>query len=324
MKLAPIAVTRSIVAAGALGEVIKQDYDLGDPLTCKLISKMLRTQDNEHYLVRAGDTKYVARVYQLGEHLQREESDYLFELDWLNFLKAGGQPVSYPIARKDGRYLGQIEAPEGRRYYALFSFAQGKPMSADDEDQLFALGSHMAQIHLASNSYEPAHERRSMGLEFLVDEPVARLGEFWAHRHDTKLDILLTSAEEARERIENLLQNEEETVDSWGPIGGDFHPFNTHFDRADQPTFFSFDLCGYGWRAYDIAVFLLNADLMRQPSNFSEAFFAGYYSVRPLSRNEHEAIAPFLTIRRVWLTGTFSTIEGVAGYTFIAPAELDI
>ena len=69
---------------------------------------------------------------------------------------------------------------------------------------------------------------------------------------------------------------------------------------------------------------MLNANLMRQPSNLSEAFFAGYYSVRPLSRNEHEAIAPFLTIRRVWLTGTFSTVEGVAGYTFIGPAELDI
>jgi len=322
--LTPIAVTRSIVAADALGDLIQQDYDLDEPLNCKLISKMLRTQDNEHYLVRAGDKKYVARVYQLGNHLKREESDYLFELDWLNFLKAQGQPISYPIARRDGRYLGQIEAPEGRRYYALFSFAKGKPMSADDEDELFAMGKQMAQIHLVSNDFEPSYQRRSMDLAFLVDEPIARMKEFWAQRHDAKLDILMTSAEDAKEQIERLLRNEEETADSWGPIGGDFHPYNTHFDGASSPTFFSFDLCGYGWRAYDIAVFLLNADLMRQPSNFSEAFFAGYYSVRPLSRNEHEAIAPFLTIRRVWLTGTFSTIEGVAGYTFIAPAELDI
>lgn len=322
--MAQIAVTRSIIAASALGEVIAEDYDLAAPLSCKLISKMLRTQDNEHYLIQAGDTKYVARVYQLGEHLQRQESDYLYELDWLSFLKEKDQPVSYPIARRNGSYLGRVEAPEGHRYYALFSFAAGRPMVADDEDQLFALGNRMAQLHLASNDYRPAHERQAMGLKFLVDEPVARLKEFWTNENDTKREILLTSAEEARERIEALLRNEEETEDSWGPIGGDFHPYSTHFNRANEPTFFGFDLCGYGWRAYDIAVFLLNADLMRQPTDLSEAFFAGYYSARPLSRNEHEAVAPFLTIRRVWLTGTFSTVEGVAGYTFIGPAQLDL
>ena len=322
--MAPIAVTRSIVAADALGEIIKQDYDLGATLNCKLISKMLRTQDNEHYLIRADGVKYVARVYQLGEHLQRQESDYLYELDWLNYLKAKNQPISYPIARRDGDFLGQIDAPEGRRYYAVFSYAPGIPMAADNEDQLFAMGRKMAQIHLVSNEYQPAYERHKMGLKFLVDEPLARLKEFWTKKQDTKLEILLTSAEEARVQIEVLLQNEEETEDGWGPIGGDFHPYNTHFDQANEPTFFSFDLCGNGWRAYDIAVFLLNADLMRRPSNLSEAFFAGYYAVRPLSRNEHEAIAPFLTIRRVWLTGTFSTVEGVAGYTFIGPAQLDI
>jgi Ser/Thr protein kinase RdoA (MazF antagonist) len=322
--VAPIAVTRSIIAADALGEIIAEEYDLGAPLSCKLISKMLRTQDNEHYLIRSGGNKYVARVYQLGQHLRRQESDYLYELDWLNFLKAKDQPVSYPIARRDGSLLGQLEAPEGRRYYALFSFARGKPMAADDEDQLFAMGRQMAQIHLASNSYEPSHERRPMGLSFLVDEPVARLKDFWARKRDVKLDILLTSAEESKERIESLLKNEEETEDSWGAIGGDFHPYNTHFDGSNEPTFFSFDLCGLGWRAYDIAVFLLNADLMRRPSNLSEAFFAGYYAVRPLSGNEHQAVAPFLTIRRVWLTGTFSTVEGVAGYTFIGPAQLDL
>ena len=143
--MAPIAVTRSIVDARALGEVIAAEYDLPGPLSCKLISKMLRTQDNEHYLVRVGGTKYVARVYQLGEHLRRQESDYLYELDWLNFLKANDQPVSYPIARRDGGYMGQIDAPEGDRYYALFSFAPGNSMAFDDEDRLLHLGATLPQ-----------------------------------------------------------------------------------------------------------------------------------------------------------------------------------
>jgi Ser/Thr protein kinase RdoA (MazF antagonist) len=318
-----IAVTRSIVASDALAELIEADYDLNIPISCKLISKMLRTQDNDHYLVRCGEEKCIARVYQLGQHLGRSESDYLYELDWLNFLKGNGLPVSYPLPRRDGGYLGTLHAPEGNRYYALFSFAQGKPVSINNEDQLFAMGAMMAQIHLASNDYSTEYNRRPMDLAFLADEPVDRLKALWSGSKDDKLHIILNSAEEAKVEIEALLKNEEETEDSWGPIGGDFHPYNTHFDEQNRPTFFNFDLCGFGWRAYDIAVFLLNAELMQRSSRLSEAFFAGYYSVRPLSRNEHEAVAPFLTLRRVWLTGTFSTVEGAAGYTFIGPAQID-
>lgn len=318
-----IAVIRSIIDAQALGEVVARDYPFEGSLTCRLISKTLRTQDNDHYLITVDDRKYVARIYQLGKYLNRDASDYLYELDWLEYLRSHQMPVAYPIPRTDGGSLGQISAPEGVRYYALFSFAEGTPMSAEDEDQLYIMGARMAQIHLISNDFKSQYHRQPMDLTFLVERPVERIKQFWGDSRDVKLDILLTSAEEANEEILSLLRNEEYTEDSWGPIGGDFHPVNTHFNDENEPVFFNFDLCGSGWRAYDIAVFLLNADLMNKPAHLSEAFFAGYYSVRPLSRNEHEAIAPFLTIRRVWLTGTFSTVEGVAGYTFIAPARLE-
>jgi Ser/Thr protein kinase RdoA (MazF antagonist) len=319
-----IAVTRSIVEAKALCEVIAQDYDLNAPIQCQLISKMLRTQDNDHYLVQSGNEKYVARVYQLGTHLQRRESDYLFELEWLMFLRDRGIPVSYPLPRRDKEYLGFVNAPEGKRYYALFSFAPGKSMVATDEEQLYTLGAYMAQIHIISNDFKTSHHRHQMDLPFLVDGPIQRLKAFWTDKQDEKLDILITSAEDAKDQIAELLRNEESTEDSWGPIGGDFHPYNTRFGPDGKPGFFNFDLCGFGWRVYDLAVVLLNAKLMEQSSDLTEALIAGYYSQRPLSHNEHAAIAPFLTIRRVWLTGTFSTIEGIAGYTFIAPAQLDL
>jgi Ser/Thr protein kinase RdoA (MazF antagonist) len=318
-----IAVSRSIIDASALGALIDQEYDFGRPVRCQLISKTLRTQDNDHYLVDVGDRRYVARVYQLGRHLQRTEDDYLYELEWLRFLHQRAMPVSFPIQRRDQGYLGKLAAPEGQRYYALFSFADGRRMSARDEEQLYMLGREMARIHLVSNDFQGRYRRRPMDLAFLVDEPIERIKAFWGDSRDDRLDILLTSAEEARQEIEALLANPEHTEDSWGPIGGDFHPTNTNMTADDRPTFFNFDLCGHGWRAYDIAVFLLNADLIHRNSNLSEAFFAGYYAERPLSRNEHQAVAPFLTIRRVWLTGTFTSIDGIAGYTFIAPAHLD-
>lgn len=313
-----IRVTRSFVAADALAEVINDEYNLDEAVTCKLFSKMLRTQDNDHYQVRAGDTKYVARVYQQGAHLGRKEEDYHYEIDWLNFLKEKGISVSYPIQRADGEYLGKLNAPEGTRYYALFSFAEGQPMSATDEDQLYIMGREMARIHVVSNDFQSQYKRQPMDLEFLVERPLQQIQKFWTNKKDEKLNLLLNSADLAVDDLQEILNNPEETEDGWGPIGGDFHHVNTHFN-GDRPTFFNFDLCGYGWRAYDIATFLLNTDLLHKSTALTEAFFAGYYSVRQLSNNEHEAITPLLTIRRVWLTGTFSVVDGIVGHTFIAP-----
>lgn len=317
-----IRVVRSFVDAAALAKLIAAEYDFGGPVTCKLFSKMVRTQDNDHYLVTTSNgDKFVARVYQVGTRLQRRESDYLYELDWLNFLEKEGLSVSYPIACKDGRFLGSINAPEGQRYYALFSLARGARMHINDEEQLFIFGREMARIHMASNKYERKYDRRVLDLEFLVDKPVQRIKRYWdedeGHKED--LDLLLISAQEAKDQILALISNEKYTVDGWGPIGGDFHSGSVFFDDNNQPTFFNFDWCGTGWRAYDIAVFLHNSDLIHQRSpELAEAFFAGYYAERPLSQNEHEAIAPFLTIRRIWLTGWFMMNDGLAGHSFIA------
>lgn len=317
-----IKVDRSFVSAAALAEVVAGAYEF-DVTDCRLFSKMLRTQDNDHYLVRGENgRKYVIRVYQEVAHLERRESDYQFELDWLLFLHEQGQPVSYPIARKDGSYLGHINAPEGKRYYALFSFAEGDDMSLDNEEHLYQMGAAIARIHKVSNAYQPRYERHEMNLTFLLDKPLDRIQEFWGNDPDRAddLDLIIAAAAEARSELEELFANEVSAADSWGPIGGDFHHNSTHFNAKGEMAFFNFDLCGYGWRAYDIATFLLNSGLMHRSTEQTEAFFAGYYSERQLNENEHAAISPFLTVRRVWLTGVFAVQHGLAGHTFIAAA----
>lgn len=318
-----IRIVRSFVDSAALAEVIAAEYDFDGPVTCKLFSKMIRTQDNDHYLVTTGNgNKFVVRVYQVGTRMERQESDYLYELDWLNFLEKEGLPVSYPIARHDGSFLGRLRAPEGVRYYAVFSLAVGTPLSLENEEQLYTFGREMARIHQASNQYENRYERRKLDLEFLVDKPMERLQRYWDEDigHQEDLELLLISAKEAKGQILDLINNDHYTPDGWGPIGGDFHNASVFFDANDRPTFFNFDWCGNGWRAYDIAVFLHNTHLIHQRSpEKAEAFFAGYYAERPLTENEHAAIAPFLTIRRIWLTGLFTVNDGLAGHSFIAP-----
>ncbi|MCB1615484.1 MAG: hypothetical protein KDI30_05670, partial [Pseudomonadales bacterium] len=105
-----VRILRSFIAPDSLAEIIADEYQFEDLVTCKMFSKLLRTQDNDHYQVKAGGQKYVARIYQPSERLLRHESDYLFELDWLTYLRNKGCPVSYPIRRKDGGYLGKLNA----------------------------------------------------------------------------------------------------------------------------------------------------------------------------------------------------------------------
>lgn len=314
-----IRVARSFIAADSLAEIVEKNYDLDGPVSCKMFSKLLRTQDNDHYRVNAGDASYVLRVYQNGDAIGRRESDYLFELDWLTFLNGRNLPVSYPIPRQDGTLIGKLDAPEGVRYYALFTLASGAQMSVTNEDQLYDVGVYMARIHRASNDFHSSHHRTPLDMAYLLDQPLERINQSWGVRRSANLDILLASAEDARSELQSLLGDSPGVGDQWGVIGGDFHYISTHFDGG-EPTFFNFDLCGYGWRAYDIAAFLSNTNLLQTSEGLSEAFFAGYYSVRPLTREEHAAVSPFLTLRRIWRMGLFALSDGLAGYTFLAPA----
>lgn len=312
-----VRIARSFIAADSLAELIAEDYELPGPITCKLFSKMLRTQDNDHYLVTtAGGGRAVARVYQQGDRLERQQSDYLYELDWLAFLKERDLPVSWPLARRDGSYLGQLAAPEGPRYYALFSFAAGDPPSLRNLDQIAAVGESMARMHVASDAYAPRYEHRPWDLRTLVDRPLELIRNNWSDARSENLDLVVTAAEEARQELEPFIEAASGIPGAWGPIGGDFHQNSVNFSD-DTPTFFNFDLCGPGWRAYDIAVFLANSNLIHAQSDRSEAFFAGYYAARPLSDEEHKAIAPFLTVRRVWLMGAFAQQDGMVGHTFV-------
>lgn len=315
-----IKIERSFVSADALAELIQEEYGLAIKPSCKLFTKMLRTQDNDHYLVRLEDKKqYVARVYQKDRYMHREQSDYEFEMVWLAYLHEHHHRVGFPIKRADGGYVGALDAPEGLRYYALFHYVEGEEMPLTQPGLYFRLGQCMARIHLASAGFHTDLKRQPWDLEHLLDRPIERIKRNWGEKRAADFDLLLASADEARDQIMTLLEARQ-TPDVWGVIGGDFHTANTFVTPRQDLSFINFDLCGYGWFAYDIAVFLANTNLLNRPVELSEAFFGGYFSVRPLSDEEHESISAFMTLRRVWLTGAFAMGEGFAGHTFIASA----
>src|SRR5450432_2475079 len=105
----PKPTPNTLVAAEALIPYLKKHYGFPAPVECELI----RRGFNDNYLVRAGTSQFVLRLYFNGKYYIQSDADFRFELDWLAFLHAEGIPVAYAIRRKDGDLLGNIDTDSG-------------------------------------------------------------------------------------------------------------------------------------------------------------------------------------------------------------------
>ena len=81
---------------------------------------------------------------------------------------------------------------------------------------------------------------------------------------------------------------------------GDFHGQNAHIDAELVVTFFDFDCCGQGWRAYDLAVFFWYARYSKAHQQRCPEFFRSYLAQRPLAEQDIAAIPYFVAIRHLW------------------------
>jgi Ser/Thr protein kinase RdoA (MazF antagonist) len=166
---------RSLLHPDDLARIVEREYEVEAPVTARL----LRCGFNDSYRItdRNGGTR-VLRVYAHDKHWIRSESDLLFELELLDALAAAGRRVSYPYRRRTpgNALLGHVDAPEGARCFALFTFATGAP--ANDRplsgDQLTTFGAEIARIHSAMDTFGSNHSRYR--LDVLVDLPLAPSG----------------------------------------------------------------------------------------------------------------------------------------------------
>jgi Ser/Thr protein kinase RdoA (MazF antagonist) len=286
-------VTYSILSVEALATEVLSHYDIAPPLTCQLLHRGL----NDTFLVNTPEAKYILRAYRAG---WRSLSEILYELEILLHLKHAGLPVAAPIARKDGNLTGTVMAPEGLRYLVLFTHAPGKGLAyeAEAENEAYLYGKTAAKLHAASDAFQSSHQRFVLNLEHLLDQPLQAIEPLMAHRPED-WDYLMQLAEKLRLRVQAIPLDRLET----GFCHGDFHGGNAHLDQDQTLTFFDFDCCGLGWRAYDLAVFRWGARLSEKDKERWPAFLRGYTEARPLSETDIQATSYFVAIRHIWLLG---------------------
>jgi Ser/Thr protein kinase RdoA (MazF antagonist) len=300
----------TLIETDTLVPWIASCYDLAphEMIACELI----RRGFNDNYLVRAGHERFVLRVYFNHKYYISSPDDFRFELNLLTFLDERGVPVAYPFPRRDAKILGTIETPNGKRYAALFCFAEGAPAERDmGGEQARVLGNTIARLHLAADEFVSSHPRYHLNLEYLLDRPMEQITAF-LHQHGKEKDLrlYLPPVQELRNQAEASLPMGE---GAYGIIHGDLHGGNVHWTQDSRPILFDFDHGGYGWRAYDLAT--CKGSLSDAAW---DACLGGYHALRPLHEAELAAIPLLRKLRPIWDQGDVLGMRPAWGEEFDA------
>ncbi|WDL95969.1 phosphotransferase enzyme family protein [Alicyclobacillus sp. ALC3] len=291
-------VMHSLLASEALANFVSENYSVGQVVTCKLLSKGL----NDTYLIGTSDDSYVLRVYRTP---WRSKSEVLYELEVLDFLAHHGASVSAPVPNGFGQLACEVPAPEGMRCLALFTYAEGRRTRLNP-DISFAYGQTVGQLHSLTDDFVSTHTRPGLDFAQLLDEPIRRFSSVMTEFGG---DIAYVQAFACA--IRDQLSQCDLNV---GFCHGDVHDWNAHWN-GNELTFFDFDCCGPGYRAYDLAVFLWNlkTNYKGEEAQNWASFIDGYRTVRTLTDSELQSIPWFVAARRIWLAGVYLSNEDVWG-----------
>jgi Ser/Thr protein kinase RdoA (MazF antagonist) len=310
----PFPAIESILSPLALVNDVLPGFSIGPVAGCSFFSGGF----NHTYQVKTLDgCTYYLRAYRID---WRTLADIQYELDVLNHLKLKGFPAARPLLYKDGQCFCSVTAPEGRRYLALFSEAPGPEISYAQEPEKVArnYGQAEAQMHNVLDDFKSSHPRFHLDIENFIDRPLGNIEPFLSHRQDDWA-YLQGFAERLRERI---LSIPAEALEQ-GFCHGDLQGYHANATPDGTLTFFDFDCGGYGYRAYDLAVFLWCCRLEDAVSQRWKPFLNGYQETRSIGELDKHAIPLFVCARYLWHMGVHTQNSQEWGIGFLNDVYFD-
>jgi Ser/Thr protein kinase RdoA (MazF antagonist) len=304
----------SILSPTALAEEILPNFGIGPVAECHFYSGGF----NHTYrvLAQSGETYYF-RAYR---PMWRTLADIRCELDALLHLQNKDYPAARPLAYQGGEPYCKIPAAEGIRYGALFTLCPGEEISYDEapEETSHTYGKAVAALHNAFDDFTSPHLRFRKDLHHLYEKPMANIKPFLAHR-PKDWEYLVNLAEKIRARILSLPAESLEQ----GFCHGDLQGYHAKLDTDGTLTFFDFDCGGFGYRAFDLAVFLWCARLEEQVEQRWEPYLRGYQEVRSLAPLDLEAVRLFVGGRYLWHMGVHTQNAPDWGIDFLNDGYFD-
>jgi Ser/Thr protein kinase RdoA (MazF antagonist) len=253
-------------------------------------------KDSRDYILRIG-------------HSRRRSPELIHgEVDWINYLAAGGAGVARAIFSDNGELVEAIDDGEDGQFLATaFVKARGGPPSeAFWNEQLFVpYGRLIGRMHKLSKTYrpgDPAWRRPSW------DDPIMQFGELLTSKAQT---AVLDRYRRLMEHLQALPQDKE----SYGLIHQDAHGGNFFVDETYQITLFDFDDCVYGHFINDIAMVMFYAitnwpEPEQRLAELWIPFMQGYLAENELDPAWFREILPFMKLRELDLYAILFDLYG--------------
>ncbi len=295
-----IPVQKSIFTCNGVKKQILSQYTFLNSCECTFHLSGV----NDTYKILNNNITYYLRIYT------RKWRKYEYidsEIKLLLHLHEHKINVPKPVLNRKSEYIIKVDAPEGKRYAVLFESIDGIILDKLlNVEQLTSYGKTAATIHVESNKLNKLN-RFDMNMNHLIYDPLKSIKNKFPNR-EADNNYLYETANKLKYIIFDLSSKEE--LD-FGICHGDFNNGNISFDSSNNISIFDFDCFGYGWRAYDLAVFLWsrvrfnkwsNADKKIRMQSF-KVFLKAYSEIKPISNNEILASFVFVPIRHIWVMG---------------------
>jgi Ser/Thr protein kinase RdoA (MazF antagonist) len=299
----------------AVAEAVLRHYVLPVVTRCRLHTRGL----NDTFQVQtATGGVYFLRVYRAGwRSLEQIES----ELAMLRHLAASGVAVSAPVPRKDASCLTDLDCAEGPRWACLFPAAPGRELAYKSHTPVEArhYGAMAAAVHSAADSYAGPANRPPAELEGLLEQPLRLI---LATLADRSADVSYLSG--LADRLRAGIQQAEPLTR--GFCHGDLHGRNANLQDGVF-TLYDFDCCGWGYRAYDLAVFpwafAIGGSEPDHIESMARAFLAGYQATRAVEAADLSVLPLFVAVRQIWLIGLHIALADRFGWSGMGPGYFD-
>lgn len=300
----------SILSPQALVKEVLPGFNVGEISECHFFSGGF---NHTYRLKTAAGSTYYMRAYRRS---WRTLADIRYELDVLNHLKNKGFPAAQPQRYRDGQYFCEVPALEGQRYLALFSEAPGPEISYEHEPEQVAkrYGQAVARMHNALDDFSSSHPRFQLDIDHFITQPLKYIAPFLQHHPDDWKYVQHFAASLHEKLLLLPARNLEQ-----GFCHGDLQGYHANVADDGTLTFFDFDCGGFGYRAYDLAVFLWCCRLEDAVATRWDPFLNAYRENRSIHELDVQAAPLFACARYLWHIGVHTENFPDWGIDFLNP-----
>lgn len=236
-------------------------------------------------------------ILRISHSLRRSEELIRGEVDWINFLAAGGVTVAGAIFSQNGNLVEAIDDGQGGHFLATaFNKIDGREArEVGWSPELYrTYGRLLGKMHALTKNYKP-------------QDPLARRPDWEDPTNTECISFLPESQTLVRERYWSVLEQVRKLPrdkDSFGMIHYDAHSGNMLIDKDGNICLFDFDDSLHSWFVCDIAIVLFYMTAGKEQDaasagEFLTHFLSGYALENKLDPKWLKEIPHFLKIREI-------------------------